>query len=293
MKKPQSRFQPKASSRPPSRDSQPKREGFRKPFPAASSAPRRERSEEGEGSRYPKSWRLVGGTHAIREAMKVHPKQCKILILRDDVESSDELMEMKQVGEKLRLQIQLRNRASLDKTFSSNQGALLYVDGAPEPRETASERSIVLFLDGLEDPHNLGAILRTAWLVGVEKIYIPQDRSVGLTPTVHKIASGGVEHVPVVAVSNFEREIKELKEKGYWVFGLEGTSRKNIYSLNLPEKVVWIVGSEDRGMRKGTSKLCDELVHLPQTSADASYNASVALGMTLAETQRQFMKMKS
>lgn len=251
------------------------------------SAPRTE-DRESDATRFPKTWRLVGGNHALREAMKVHGRQCKVLILREDFETSEELVEIKQVAEKLRLQIQTRSRGSLDKTFSSNQGALLYVDGSPEFREVPKDRSIILILDGLEDPQNLGAILRTSWLVGVDCIYIPQDRSVGLTPTVHKIASGGVEHVPVISTSHFEGVIKDLKEKGYWVFGLEGTSRQSLYSLNLPQKVVWIVGSEDRGMRKGTSKLCDELVHLPQTTADASYNASVAVGMALAETQRQF-----
>jgi 23S rRNA (guanosine2251-2'-O)-methyltransferase len=211
-------------------------------------------------------------------------------LLRDDFEASEDLLELKKTGEKLRLQIQTRSRASLEKTFSSNQGALLYVDGAPSIRHLDKERSVVLILDGLEDPQNLGAILRTSWLVGVDCVYIPQDRSVGLTPTVHKIASGGVEHVPVISTSHFESVIKDLKEKGYWVFGLEGTSRKNIYSLDLPEKIVWVVGSEDRGMRKGTSKLCDELVHIPQVSVEASYNASVAVGMALAETQRQFFR---
>ena len=142
-------------------------------------------------------------------------------------------------------------------------------------------------LDGIEDPHNLGAILRTSWLTGVHGVLIPEDRAVGLTPTVHKVACGGVEHVPVEETTNFSNYAEDLKKKGYWIYGLSPRGKKSIFELDLPEKVVWAIGAEDKGMRVTTERLCDELVFIPQSSASASYNASVATAMALTETLRQ------
>lgn len=239
-------------------------------------------------SSIPKTWRCVGGTHAINEALKVHGKQSKLLVLREDYESSQDLKKMFDVASKLRVKTNLRNRGQLEKLFPSNQGALLYVDGQPELNlEKLEAPSVLMILDGLEDPHNLGAIIRTCWLMGVKGILIPQDRSVQLTPTVHKVASGGVEHVPVLATGNFDHIVSQLKEQGFWVYGLAAPSKKTIYQQKLPQKIVLVVGSEEKGMRKTTSRLCDELVELPQVSADASYNASVAAAMGLAECFRQ------
>lgn len=235
-----------------------------------------------------KSWRCVGGTHAINEALKVNGKKSKLLVLRDDYESSQDLKKMFETAQRLKIKTQLKNRNQLEKIFTTNQGALLYVDGQPEFNlETLEGPSVVMILDGLEDPHNLGAIIRTSWLMGVKGILIPQDRSVQLTPTVHKVASGGVEHVPVLATGNFDHVVSQLKERGFWVYGLAAPSEKSLYQQKLPQKIVLVVGSEDKGMRKTTSRICDELVELPQVSADASYNASVAAAIGLAECFRQ------
>jgi 23S rRNA (guanosine2251-2'-O)-methyltransferase len=239
-----------------------------------------------------KSWRCVGGTHAINEALKVNGKKAKLLVLREDYESSQDLKKMFDVASRIKVKTQLKNRNQLEKIFQSNQGALLYVDGQPEFKiENLEGPSVVMILDGLEDPHNLGAIIRTSWLMGVKGILIPQDRSVQLTPTVHKVASGGVEHVPVMATGNFDHIVSQLKERGFWVYGLAASSEKNIYQQKLPQKIVLVVGSEDKGMRKTTSRICDELVELPQVSADASYNASVAAAIGLAECFRQIQNI--
>ncbi len=237
----------------------------------------------------PRGWRCVGGTHAINEALKVHGKKSKQLILRDDYESSQDLKKIFDQAARLRVKTQLRSRQHLDKLFPSNQGALLYVEGQPEFDLSSMKEgsAVVMILDGLEDPHNLGAIIRTAWLMGVKGILIPQDRSVQLTPTVHKVASGGVEHVPVLPTGNFDHVVSQLKEMGFWVYGLAAQSKQTIYQQKLPQKIVLVVGSEDKGMRKTTSRLCDELVELPQISAEASYNASVGAAIGLSECFRQ------
>lgn len=238
----------------------------------------------------PKDLRIVIGTHAVKEVFVRRPKAIKSMWLKAGWESSVDLKEIQALAVKYNIKIEERSEQALEKFGPSQQGCALFVSSAPEfslKQLGHKETSIVLMLDGIEDPHNLGAILRTSWLIGVEGVMIPKERAVGLTPTTHKVACGGVEHVPVEAVTNFSPNIEALKEKGYWVYGLSPRGTKSLYDLNLPEKVVWAVGAEDKGMRVTTEKLCDELVYLPQTSSSASYNASVATAMALSETLRQ------
>lgn len=238
----------------------------------------------------PKDLRIVIGTHAVNEVLAVRPKSVKNMWLRTGWESSGDLKDIQALAKKHDIKIEERSEQALEKFGPSQQGAALFVSGAPEfimKKMGKKLTSIVLMLDGIEDPHNLGAILRTSWLIGVEGVMIPRERAVGLTPTTHKVACGGVEHVPVELATNFSQPIETLKEKGYWVYGLSPRGTKSLYDLNLPEKVVWAVGSEDKGMRVTTEKLCDELVYLPQASSSASYNASVATAMALSETLRQ------
>ena len=237
----------------------------------------------------PKGGRLVMGQHAINEVLKVRPKSIAGLVLRDRWEHSEELRELESDCRKLGIKVETRNEAALDRV-GTHQGAMLQVNGVPEfdieslqDKATAS----LLVLDGVEDPHNLGAVLRTAWLMGVSACIIPEDRAVGLTPVVHKVASGGVEHVPVVRVQNFANFFSDLKEQGFWIFGLSHESKGTIFDLKVPEKVVWVLGAEDKGMRVTTERLCDELVRIPQISADASYNVSVSAAIALTESFRQ------
>lgn len=238
----------------------------------------------------PRDWRIVIGTHAINEVLKVRPQQVKSLWMRQGWESSQDLRDIYDLAEKKRLNIEIKPATAIERFGSSEQGAAIFVVGAPELDFTgleAYEKSSLLILDGIEDPHNLGAIVRTSWLANVQGVMIPEDRAVGLTPTVHKVACGGVEHVPVLATTNFSNPAEELKKQGYWIFGLSPRGRRSIFELDLPDKVIWAIGAEDKGLRVTTERLCDELVFIPQTSSSASYNASVATAMALTETLRQ------
>lgn len=238
----------------------------------------------------PRDWRVVIGTHAINEVLKVRPKQVKGFWIRQGFENSGDLRDMHDLALKHHIKVELKAEAALEKFGPSQQGAAIFVDGAPEFDMASLEgldKSMVLILDGIEDPHNLGAILRTSWLVGAQGVLIPEDRAVGLTPTVHKVACGGVEHVPVEETTNFANYAEELKKQGYWIYGLSPRGKRSIFELELPDKVVWAIGSEDKGMRVTTERLCDELVFIPQASSSASYNASVATAMALTETLRQ------
>jgi len=244
----------------------------------------------GKEPEIPKDWRPVIGTHAIKEALKVHSQMAKVLWLRQGWESSAELREIQEIVPQSRVKIEVKADSVIDRFGSSHQGAVLFMTSAPNLSMADLEKldkSIMLILDGIEDPHNLGAILRTSWLIGVQGVLVPQDRAVGLTPTVHKVACGGAEHVPVETTTNFAKYAEEFKKMGYWIYGLSPRGTKSIFELNLPEKVVWAIGSEDKGMRVTTERLCDELVYIPQSSAAASYNASVATAMALTETLRQ------
>jgi 23S rRNA (guanosine2251-2'-O)-methyltransferase len=250
------------------------------------------RSQQGSRSEnsIPREWRIVVGNHAIKEALYMRPKKVKGMWLKNGWESSADLRDLEEMARKHHITPEIRQEAVIDKFGSSHQGAALFVEGAPGldlDHLGNLETSIVLMLDGIEDPHNLGAILRTSWLTNVKGVLIPEDRAVGLTPTVHKVACGGVEHVAVESTTNFSKYAETLKEKGYWIYGLSPRGKKSIFELDLPEKVIWAIGAEDKGLRVTTERLCDELVFIPQTSASASYNASVATAMALTETLRQ------
>lgn len=242
----------------------------------------------------PKSWRMISGTHAIQEALNVRPGEVKEFWFKQGWESSSDLRDFHQMALAKKIKPEVKQTAFLDRICASHQGAVLLVDGAPQlniHNLKKHETSKVLLLDGIEDPHNLGAIVRTAWLMDVHGVIIPEDRAVGLTPTAHKVACGGVEHVPVMAVHGFDSTLQALKDQGYWVFGLSHKAAKNVFEMNIPEKIVWAIGAEDKGLRITTERMCDELVSIPQISAQASYNASVATAIALTETYRQHQKV--
>ncbi len=266
-----------------------------KAFPRGSKSESVKRSDQrsdkkNERSNVLNNYRVVVGTHAIRESMVTQPKEVFELWTYHGFESNPDLKVLVEDAQKLRIKTTEHPRGFLDNQVSGHQGAILLTSYTPEVDWESlhqKDTSTVLFLDGIEDPHNLGAILRTAWLTHVDAVTIPADRAAGLTPAVHKVACGGVEHVPVEQTNNFLNLVEGLKENGFWVFGLSHNSNKSIFDLKLPSKVVWIVGSEDKGMRTSSERLCDELVSLPQASAPASYNASVATALALMETVRQ------
>ena len=234
--------------------------------------------------------RWVVGIHSCEETLKVRPKAIRELWLRQDWESSQQLRELADKAEHLRIKIHAKSPGQLDQIGGGNQGVALAVTENPELDWSSLEGEgsrLVLICDGLEDPQNLGSILRTAWLTGVDAVLIPEDRAVGLTPAVCKIASGGAEHVPVEAASNLPNEMQRLKEAGFWIYGLSEKGTRKPWEFKLPEKTAWVIGSEGSGMRITTERACDELVRIPQVASGSSYNASIAAAMALAETARQ------
>ena len=146
---------------------------------------------------------------------------------------------------------------------------------------------LLLVLDGVQDPHNLGACLRSADGAGVHAVIAPRDRAVGLTATVHKVASGAAESVPFVQVANLARVLARLRERGMWVVGTGAETDTSLYAADLSGPLALVLGSEGKGLRRLTRQQCDLLVHVPMQGTVESLNVSVAAGVCLFEAVRQ------
>lgn len=149
---------------------------------------------------------------------------------------------------------------------------------------------LLLILDGVEDPHNLGAIIRTANAAGVDAVLVPERRAVGLTDTVAKASAGAVEHVPLVRIGNLRQTVEKLKKEGFWIYGLDerGTVSYDEVEYALPSVI--ILGGEGRGLHQHLKEYCDMLVRIPMAGEIASLNVSVAAGVVLFEWRRRTRK---
>lgn len=239
------------------------------------------------------SERLIAGTHAIEEVLKVNPSHISKIFYTK--ETSQQLKNnILDASKKFRFITEEKTKGALDSLYQNHQNCLVWAKDRPEFDESAlKDKSLLLFLDGVEDPHNLGAITRSSWLLNVDGIYIPDNRSVDLTPTAHKVACGGVEHVPITAETNFKNPIEHFKEIGFWVYGLSHKGKKTIFDIELAPRTIFILGAEDKGLRSTTETLCDELVSIPQASSKASFNVSVAAALSLYEYRRQHFSPRS
>lgn len=156
-----------------------------------------------------------------------------------------------------------------------------------EVLDDALEPAFLLILDGVTDPHNLGACLRTADGAGVQAVVAPRDRAVGLNSTVQRVATGAADTVPYLTVTNLARTLRALKERGVWVVGTDDEAEKTIHDVDATQPIAWVLGAEGEGMRRLTRETCDELVHIPMKGSIESLNVSVASAVCLYETVRQ------
>ena len=146
---------------------------------------------------------------------------------------------------------------------------------------------MLLVLDGITDPHNLGACLRVANAAGAHAVIAPKDRAAGISPAVSKVASGAAESTPYLMVTNLARTIEEIKKKNIWVVGADERAEKTLYEADLPEAIAWVLGAEGEGMRRLTRESCDLLVRVPMRGEVRSLNVSVAAGVCLFESVRR------
>ena len=210
--------------------------------------------------------------------MQVRPKSIDQLWIRDKFTDHPALKALYEQAKRFSVRVQTQPPGALDKIVGSHQGVIAFTQAEPEvnwPELEKAETATLIALDEVEDPHNLGAVLRTAWLLGAKAVLTPDHRSAQLSPAVSKVAQGAAEHVPVVSDSALPQQLEALKKHGFWILGLSHKAKQDIFPSNIPDKVVWVLGSEAGGLRKSVEGVCDELVSIPQGASHASFNVSV------------------
>jgi 23S rRNA (guanosine2251-2'-O)-methyltransferase len=153
--------------------------------------------------------------------------------------------------------------------------------------DSLAEPALLLVLDGVTDPHNLGACLRVADAAGAHAVVAPKDRACGLNATAIKVASGAADTVPYIVVTNLARSLREIKERGIWTIGAAGEATRDLYAIEQKGATAWVLGAEGEGLRRLTKDTCDELAKIPMYGSVASLNVSVAAGICLFEARRQ------
>jgi len=239
----------------------------------------------------------IYGRNSVCECLLAGRRRVYKVFLARGVKERDLVAEIVALAQKAKVVIERVERATLDRIGAVNhQGVAAEVSAYPythlgeilTPAERRNEPPFLLLLDCLEDPQNLGTLLRTAEVVGVHGVVIPKRRAVGVTPAVANASAGATEHLQVTRVTNLARVIGELKEKGVWVVGLEDLPQARLYSqFDLSGPLALVVGSEGRGMRRLVLECCDVVLRLPMRGHIGSLNAAVAGSIALYEAWRQ------
>ncbi|HVT31941.1 MAG TPA: 23S rRNA (guanosine(2251)-2'-O)-methyltransferase RlmB [Rhodanobacteraceae bacterium] len=239
---------------------------------------------------------LLIGIHAVEAALQYDASHIVELYIESGAHNA-RVKELSDRARELGIKPHARDRAALDRMTGGarHQGVVARYD-APAPLaeselpklvEKAGSGALFLVLDGVTDPHNLGACLRSAEAAGVTAVIVPKDRAVGITPTVRRASAGAADRVPFVAATNLSRALKSLKDAGVWLAGLVGDVDASIYSIDLKGPIALVLGSEGEGMRRLTREACDFLARIPMRGGVESLNVSVATGIVLFEALRQ------
>ncbi|MDE0152160.1 MAG: RNA methyltransferase [Bdellovibrionales bacterium] len=229
--------------------------------------------------------RKVIGIHSCKETLKVRPKKIRTIYIQRHWQKNPELKFIVEQARRFRIDFIEQTKEQMASWGKGHQGTALTVEESPIFKSSSKEKSILIFIDGLEDPRNLGSIVRTSWLMGADGIFLPIRNSIQqITPAVSKSASGGTEHIPIQFLSQPVLWMKKQKEKGYWLYGLDPKGSHSIWKESFNDKIILIAGSEGRGLKQTTKKLCDQLIYIPQKSSSGNYNLSVSLALALART---------
>jgi 23S rRNA (guanosine2251-2'-O)-methyltransferase len=235
------------------------------------------------------------GIHALEAILEREPERIIELYLlkgRDDERFNHLVNQARRFG----ISIQFCQRKVLDEKTKGEQHQGVVARARPgkvldeKDLDTiieSQELPFLLILDGVTDPHNLGACLRSADAAGVHAVIVPKDKSAALTPTVRKVACGAAEVVPLIQVTNLSRTLRDIQQTGVWVVGTAGEAQQTIYQASLTGPLALVMGAEGKGMRRLTRENCDELIKLPMAGSVSSLNVSVATGISLYEIVRQ------
>ena len=238
--------------------------------------------------------RFIFGFHAVLAALRHGADKVHEIFIdesRQDIRGRDLIKR----ANDLKVRIVQADHRRLDGMAppARHQGVVARVDSAPRVSslddllDSLTEPPLLLVLDGVQDPHNLGACLRVADGVGAHAVIAPKDRACGLNATVSKVASGAAESVPFVTVTNLARTLRELKERDIWIIGTSDQGSDDIYSAQWPTACAWVLGAEGEGMRRLTGEQCDQLLRIPMRGSVESLNVSVASAVCLYEARRR------
>lgn len=239
----------------------------------------------------------IEGRHPVREALRAGRSLRKLIVARAAAESvaiASILAEARGRGVPVQevdgavLQRMARTRTPQGIIALAAAHAFTNLDAIMAVAQVRSEPHFLLLLDGIEDPGNLGAILRSADAAGVHGVVIPKHRAVGLTPAVAAASAGAIEHIPVAQVTNLSQTIEVLKRAGVWVIGADADASQTVYDAELVPPIALVIGGEGRGLSRLVKERADRLVRIPMYGRTGSLNASVAAGILVFEVRRQW-----
>jgi 23S rRNA (guanosine2251-2'-O)-methyltransferase len=233
--------------------------------------------------------RLTVGVNPVREALRAHRPLDKVLIAKGA--AGPRIQELVELCRAQSIPVRFEPRESLDRAANgaSHQGVIAFgsVRSYVALDEVLKEAKLLVVLDGVEDPHNLGAIVRTAHAAGAGAVVIPERRAAPLTETVAKAAAGALEYLPVARITNVTQALEHLKQQGFWIYGLDerGSAPYDRIEYHIP--TAFVLGGEGKGLHQSVEKHCDVLVRIPMAGAVSSLNVSVAAGVVLFEWRRK------
>ena len=238
----------------------------------------------------------VYGVHAVAALLNNRLRPTKVLYVNQD-RLDKRIQDLLELAEKSKVPIERLSQQTMNQRFAdvSHQGIVASAGVLPEYVESdlaslldmSKKPCLVLILDGVTDPHNLGACLRSADAAGVDFVVIPKDKNASVTPVVSKVACGAAESMPLVRVTNLVRAMEYLKQEGVWIYGAAGEASQPLYDIDCKASIALVMGAEDKGMRQLTRERCDGLFALPMLGTVSSLNVSVATGVSLYEVVRQ------
>ena len=238
--------------------------------------------------------KVLTGFHAVTSRLRQKPDTVREIYI--DAERKDaRAKELRELAARLNVRVISVDMKRLDGMAGGvrHQGVVAQAEALDMPKfiedvlEGLDEPPLILILDGVQDPHNLGACLRVADGAGAHAVIAPKDRSVGLTTAAIKVASGAAESVPYIVVTNLARTMRDLKDRNIWLVGTDDTAKESIYQAKLDGAIAMVMGAEGEGLRRLTKDSCDLLVSIPMMGAVTSLNVSVASGVCLYEARRR------
>ena len=235
---------------------------------------------------------VIAGRHAVKELLKTDSDINKIFI--QETVNKHQIKDILDLSKKKKIVVQSVHKNKLDGLTKERHQGIVALVSAHEympfeelMQKIEGRRANIIVLDGLEDPHNLGSILRTCDASGFDGVIIPKRRSVQLTDTVAKTSTGAIEHIPVVRVTNVNQTIDQLKSAGFWVIGSDGSGEMDYREIKADTNTALVVGSEGQGISRKTLEKCDFVVKIPMAGAITSLNASVSAALLMYEVYRQ------